>query len=220
MIAGGPLSIALPEFAAEVERAGRVARDARARMQLVVELSARNVESGSGGPFAAAVFASTGDLVSVGVNAVVRLHNPVLHAETTALMRAATRLGRFSLAPASPAPPSHATVSASSHSPAPRAPDAPDAPGEGAPLDLQLYTSCEPCAMCLGAILWSGVRRVVFAARRDDAERLGFDEGPVFPETFAYLRRRGILVEGGPLRREAVAVLERYLALGGPIYNG
>lgn len=217
MTAGGPLSIDLPEFAAEVERAGRVARDARARMQLVVELSARNVESGSGGPFAAAVFASTGDLVSVGVNAVVRLHNPVLHAETTALMRAATRLGRFSLAPATPAPPASLTVSASSQSPASRAPDA---TGEGALLDLELYTSCEPCAMCLGAILWSGVRRVVFAARRDDAERLGFDEGPVFSETFAYLRRRGIRVEGGPLRREAVAVLERYLALGGPIYNG
>ena len=67
----------------------------------------------------------------------------------------------------------------------------------------ELFTSCEPCAMCLGAVLWSGVRRVVYAARRDDALRLSFDEGPVFPESFAYLRRRGIRIEGGPLREPA-----------------
>lgn len=192
MNAGEPLSVDLPPFAADAERADLVLPDARARMRLVVELSVRNVESGGGGPFAAAVFRSTGAVVAVGVNSVVRLNNPVLHAEATALMRAAARLGRFSLAPT------------------------------GAPVteSFELYTSCEPCAMCLGAILWSGVRRVVFAARRDDAEHLGFDEGPVFPETFAYLRRRGVRVEGGPLRRQARQVLERYRALGGPIYNG
>src|SRR3546814_19963070 len=46
----------------------------------------------------------------------------------------------------------------------------------------ELFSSCEPCAMCLGATLWSGVTRLVFAATRDDATRLNFDEGPVFPE--------------------------------------
>src|SRR5690606_19030433 len=44
----------------------------------------------------------------------------------------------------------------------------------------ELYTSCEPCAMCLGAVLWSGVRRVVWSATRDDADSISFDEGPVF----------------------------------------
>ncbi len=209
MTAGAPLSIALPAFAADVERAGVVAGDARERMRLVVELSARNVETGSGGPFAAAVYRASGALVAVGVNGVVRLNNPVLHAETMALMRAGARLGRYSLAQAP------AGAALASGTPASIAPQV--TPRDEA---FELYTSCEPCAMCLGAILWSGVHRVVFAARRDDAERLGFDEGPVFPETFAYLRRRGIRVEGGPLRREAVDVLERYRALGGPIYNG
>ncbi|MCC6319280.1 MAG: nucleoside deaminase [Gemmatimonadaceae bacterium] len=83
----------------------------------------------------------------------------------------------------------------------------------------ELFTSCEPCAMCLGAVLWSGVSRVVYAARRDDAHRLAFDEGPVFPESFAYLRRRGIRIEGGPLREEARQVMEAYRARGGIIYN-
>jgi hypothetical protein len=46
--------------------------------------------------------------------------------------------------------------------------------------------------MCLGAILWSGIPRVVFAARREDAEAIGFDAGPVFPASVAYLRGRGI----------------------------
>ena len=48
----------------------------------------------------------------------------------------------------------------------------------------ELHTSCEPCAMCLGATLWSGVKRVVYAAGRADASRLDFEEGPVFPESY------------------------------------
>lgn len=41
----------------------------------------------------------------------------------------------------------------------------------------ELVTSAEPCAMCLGAIPWSGVRRVVCGARGEDACEIGFDEG-------------------------------------------
>jgi tRNA(Arg) A34 adenosine deaminase TadA len=83
----------------------------------------------------------------------------------------------------------------------------------------ELFTSCEPCAMCLGATLWSGVRRVVWAATRDDANRIAFDEGPVFAASHEYLRARGIALEQGPLRAEARAVLERYGSGGGAIYN-
>src|SRR5262245_50667415 len=82
-----------------------------------------------------------------------------------------------------------------------------------------LITSCEPCAMCLGATLWSGVKRVVFAAHREDAEELGFDEGPVFAATYQYLRERGIEFVGSVLREEARAVLALYLSRGGVIYN-
>jgi len=39
-----------------------------------------------------------------------------------------------------------------------------------------LYTSCEPCPLCLSAALWARVDRVVFAANRDDAARGGFDD--------------------------------------------
>lgn len=83
----------------------------------------------------------------------------------------------------------------------------------------ELFSSCEPCAMCLGATLWSGVKRLVFAATRDDATRLRFDEGPVFPESYRYLADRGVTIERGRLREEAVAVFDLYAERGGPIYN-
>jgi tRNA(Arg) A34 adenosine deaminase TadA len=83
----------------------------------------------------------------------------------------------------------------------------------------ELATSCEPCAMCLGATLWSGVSRVLCGAHRDDARRLNFDEGPVFPESHAYLEARGIEIVHGVLREEANAVLELYRSGKGIIYN-
>ncbi|MDP9348809.1 MAG: nucleoside deaminase [Gemmatimonadota bacterium] len=84
----------------------------------------------------------------------------------------------------------------------------------------ELVTSCEPCAMCLGATLWSGVCRVLCGAHRDDARRLHFEEGPVFPESHAYLEARGIEIVHGVLRAEANEVLELYRARRGTIYNG
>jgi tRNA(Arg) A34 adenosine deaminase TadA len=84
----------------------------------------------------------------------------------------------------------------------------------------ELITSCEPCAMCLGATLWSGVRRVVCGAAREDAARLDFEEGPVFPASYRYLEQRGIEIVRGVLREEACAVLELYRANQGTIYNG
>jgi tRNA(Arg) A34 adenosine deaminase TadA len=82
-----------------------------------------------------------------------------------------------------------------------------------------LVTSCEPCAMCLGAAHWSGVKRIVMGALREDVTRLQFDEGPVFPESYSYLEQRGIAITRGVLRDEARAVLDWYHARGGPIYN-
>ena len=84
----------------------------------------------------------------------------------------------------------------------------------------ELHTSCEPCAMCLGATLWSGVRRVVYGATREDATMLNFEEGPVFPESYRYLEDRGISIVRQVLRSEARAVLELYRQRSGRIYNG
>jgi tRNA(Arg) A34 adenosine deaminase TadA len=83
----------------------------------------------------------------------------------------------------------------------------------------EIVTSCEPCAMCLGAALWSGVERIVCGATRHDAAELRFDEGPVFPQSHEYLEARGVEIVMEVLRDEARAVFQLYLAQGGTIYN-
>jgi tRNA(Arg) A34 adenosine deaminase TadA len=83
----------------------------------------------------------------------------------------------------------------------------------------ELVASTEPCAMCFGAIPWSGVRRLVCGARDEDARAIGFDEGPKMPEWQRALEQRGITVLRDVLRKEAADVLREYLAAGGTIYN-
>jgi tRNA(Arg) A34 adenosine deaminase TadA len=84
----------------------------------------------------------------------------------------------------------------------------------------ELFTSCEPCAMCLGAVLWSGVNRLVCAGVAADARAIGFDEGPVFDQSYQYLQHAGIEVIRGFMQPDAKAVLDFYASSGGRIYNG
>ena len=83
----------------------------------------------------------------------------------------------------------------------------------------ELATSTEPCAMCFGAVPWSGVRRLTCGARDEDARGAGFDEGPKLPNWVEELEKRGIQVCRDVLRDEAVAVLQEYASSGAPIYN-
>jgi len=83
----------------------------------------------------------------------------------------------------------------------------------------ELFASTEPCAMCFGAIPWSGVSRLVCAARDQDARNIGFDEGPKLANWAAELEARNISVTRDVLRQQAVAVLTDYKTAGGRIYN-
>lgn len=82
-----------------------------------------------------------------------------------------------------------------------------------------LATSVEPCAMCLGATPWSGVSSLLVGARDADARAIGFDEGAKPKDWVGVLNSRGISVELDVQRDGAVAVLDTYVKLGGPIYN-
>lgn len=42
--------------------------------------------------------------------------------------------------------------------------------------DCEIYTSCEPCPMCLGAIYWARLKKVYFANNKEDAKNIGFDD--------------------------------------------
>jgi len=84
----------------------------------------------------------------------------------------------------------------------------------------ELLTSSQPCLMCLGAVLWSGVTRLTYAAAAADvAGILGFDEGPLPRDRPGELNKRGITVAGETLRAEAVEVLELYKKKQGTVYN-
>jgi guanine deaminase len=48
--------------------------------------------------------------------------------------------------------------------------------------DCELYTSCEPCPMCLGAIYWARLSRLYFANTAEDAAKIGFDDSFIYGE--------------------------------------
>ena len=81
-----------------------------------------------------------------------------------------------------------------------------------------LYTSAEPCAMCMGAIPWSGISRVVCAASDEDVRAIGYDEGDKPGNWQAAYEKRGIKVTCHFMRDPAVKVLRDYAANGGVIY--
>jgi len=94
-----------------------------------------------------------------------------------------------------------------------------DLGGGGMPV-CELVSSTEPCAMCFGAIPWSGVRSLVCGARDEDARSVGFDEGAKREDWAKSLEARGITVRRDVQREFAVSVLREYAAAGGTVYNG
>jgi guanine deaminase len=70
--------------------------------------------------------------------------------------------------------------------------------------NCELYTSCEPCPMCLGAIYWARLSRIYFANTAEDAAKIGFDDSFIYEELKQpYARRRIPAVQ--IMREEALA---------------
>ena len=86
--------------------------------------------------------------------------------------------------------------------------------------EFQLVTSGKMCAMCLGSVVWSGVREVLASAQPEDVENIvGFDEGPTPADYDQQLEKRGISIIPSFLREEGCEVLQRYVDLEGVVYN-
>jgi tRNA(Arg) A34 adenosine deaminase TadA len=179
----------LPPWVDEVIGAPRVFRGTEEKMALAIRLAAENVgRESGGGPFGAAVFR-----MDTGALVSVGMSSVVrLHNSAMHAEMVALMLA-------------HETLGLYSF----RIPGAPP---------LELVTSCQPCLMCFGMTLWSGVQRLVCGATREDAMELGFDEGPLTEESYRHLQEKGVEVVRGVLRPEARAVLKRYQELGRPIY--
>ena len=183
------LSVDLPPWTGDVVDWSAPLASDVDRMRLAIRLSRENVERGTGGPFGAVIVERASGRL-VGVGV-----NAVVRLNNCTLH------GEMVAIMMAQARVKSFTLGAA-----------------GMP-EHDLVTSCEPCAMCMGAALWSGVKRVVCGAAREDATRLRFEEGPVFPESYKYLEERGVTFVRNVLREEARAVLEHYRTSGGTIYN-
>jgi tRNA(Arg) A34 adenosine deaminase TadA len=185
------LSISLPDWLTEACAAwtDTPIPTIEARMEFVIGLARRNVREQTGGPFAAAVF----DMSTR------RLLAPGINVVTSRNCSSA-----------------HAEIVAVSI--AQQRLGHYDLGGPGMPR-CELVTSTEPCAMCLGAVPWSGVRALVCGARGADACAIGMDEGAKPADWVGELGRRGIAVTRDVCRDAAAAVLREYHASGGVIYN-
>ncbi len=84
----------------------------------------------------------------------------------------------------------------------------------------QIVVNWRPCAMCFGAILWSGVRSLMIAGAGPEMEKItGFDEGPLISEWRAELQNRGIELIENVLSEEAIKVFKDFSDRGEFVYN-
>lgn len=183
------IQIEYPDWLAQQIDWERRYRSPEERMRLAIELARENVLKGTGGPFGAAVFESQ-------TGRLISVGVNLVVSQQSAILHA--EIVALMMA--------HQRLRSFTLNTDPK-------------IQYELVTSCEPCAMCLGAIFASRVKRVVWGASREDAIKIGFDEGPVFPESYEYLKARGIEFVRDICRREAQAVLELYAQRGGIIYT-
>ncbi|EGV28235.1 CMP/dCMP deaminase zinc-binding [Thiorhodococcus drewsii AZ1] len=163
--------------------------DDRERMAWVLDLARENIRAGTGGPFGAALFAADS--------------------------------GRLIAVGVNRVVPAHCSIA---HAEMVAIATAQQRLGhydlrQALPGGSILYSSAEPCAMCLGALPWSGIDRLVYAASDADVRAIGFDEGDKPSDWISGYARRGIQVTAELLREEAADLLRGYAANGGEIYD-
>lgn len=186
-------SISLPEWAEkELERMrGQVYETLEDRMRPVIHFSRLNFEHDTGGPFAAGVYERDSGKL---------------------LVIGVNRVVPLSISSA------HAEVVAISL--AQHMLGTFDLGGAGLPA-YQLVVNWRPCAMCYGAIPWSGIRSIVVAGSGNELEDItGFDEGPIHPDWRTELEKRGIDVTENILNHEAIQVFQDFATSDRLVYNG
>ena len=126
-------------------------------MQMAIELSIANIDSG-GGPFGA-VIVRNGKVVAKGANRVVPDNDPTAHAEVVAIRNACRELKTYDLS------------------------------------GCVVYTSCEPCPMCLSALYWGGIERICYGNTKQDAKDIDFDDSFIYDQLELKYEDRSIRCE-------------------------
>ena len=71
----------------------------------------------------------------------------------------------------------------------------------------ELYSTCEPCPMCLSAIYWAHIEKVYYANTRDDAQKIDFDDSLIYSELQQSINKRKIpMIQ--LMRKEALVAFE------------
>ncbi len=160
------------------------------RMAAVIEFSRQNFLNNTGGPFAAGVFERDSGRL------LVIGVNRVMHHNCSS---------------------AHAEIMALSM--AQKMLGVYDLGGKGMPAH-ELVVNWRPCAMCFGAVLWSGVRALVIAGDGPELEQItGFDEGPIAENWREELTQRGIALTENVLRDKALAAYREFAASKNFVYN-
>lgn len=82
--------------------------------------------------------------------------------------------------------------------------------------DCVLYTSCEPCPMCLSAIIWANIKEVYYACTKEDAGEIGFKDDAIYD--FIRGKNKELLNLKQIDRDECIKTFETYKKNGGVIY--
>jgi tRNA(Arg) A34 adenosine deaminase TadA len=174
----------------EMQKLPPIMADLESQMRAVIRFSRLNFEHGTGGPFAAGVFEK-----QTGKLIVIGVNRVV----PTQISSAHAEIVAISLAQ--------------------QILKTYDLGGPGLPT-IRLVVNGRPCAMCCGAIVWSGIRSVAIGASGQQIESItGFDEGPIHPQWQTEYQKRGIEVIEDMLAGEACEVFREFAVSDQPVYN-
>lgn len=184
--------ITLPEWTVkELNNQPEFFRTDEEKMALAIRLSRLNFENETGGPFAACIFEKESGRL---------------------LVAGVNRVVPLNCSTA------HAEIVAISM--AQQLQGTFDLGGPGMP-HYELVVNWRPCAMCYGAMFWSGIRSLMIAGSGDELEKItGFDEGPIHPDWIEECAKRSVSVKENILKEEALKVFHDYAESGQPVYNG
>jgi len=76
--------------------------------------------------------------------------------------------------------------------------------------DCEIYASCEPCPMCLGAIYWARIGKLYYAGTKDDAAKADFDDSFIYKE-FELPKSERLIPSVQIMREKAVKVFEKWI---------